>query len=225
MSGKNFVGDFIGYEPYSQTNISGIDYNYNNLGHRCQNVDDIDLNNYILFTGCSHTEGYGLPLEKSYPFLTSKKLGLDYYNLALSGTGFDVVFHNLMIWVQIYKKPKCLVIQYPNSARFSIIKENNIQQVGSWTTDNKLQSFLIDGEESGFFGFRNKSYIKILEKIVDNPIIKLSFDNIIPIDKAATLIRKMDYAIDNLHFGPVTHMNVADIVSDKYINARNNNLT
>jgi hypothetical protein len=44
-----------------------ISYKRNSLGHRCNDADKIDLNNYILFTGCSHTEGVGLELEKTYP--------------------------------------------------------------------------------------------------------------------------------------------------------------
>jgi DNA polymerase III alpha subunit len=53
-------------------------------------IEDIDLNNYILFIGCSHTEGIGLELQTTYPYLVSEELKCDYYNLGLGGTGIDV---------------------------------------------------------------------------------------------------------------------------------------
>ena len=64
------------------------DENNNFTGERAQ---EIILNNYILFTGCSHTKGVGLALEDTYPYLLAQKLNCDYYNLALGGTGQDVM--------------------------------------------------------------------------------------------------------------------------------------
>ena len=60
---------------YYRSNI--ISYDRNSNGHRCKNIDEIDLNNYILFIGCSHTEGIGLKLEDTYPYLLSNKLECD----------------------------------------------------------------------------------------------------------------------------------------------------
>ena len=58
-----------------------ITYQYNEYGHRCKSIHDIDLDNYILFAGCSHTEGVGLELETTFPYLVSNQLGNDYYNM------------------------------------------------------------------------------------------------------------------------------------------------
>ena len=57
-----------------------IYYKWNSTGHRCKEISDIDLSNYILTIGCSHTVGVGLELEKSYPYVLLD-LG---YNIDLS---------------------------------------------------------------------------------------------------------------------------------------------
>ena len=70
-----FNENFIGYQPNVTVKFSGgdqelfyeqnlidqpddwyyrstdITYEYNSLGHRCKNIEDIDLDNYLLFSG------------------------------------------------------------------------------------------------------------------------------------------------------------------------------
>jgi hypothetical protein len=175
-----FNKDFIGYpSPGTVSKFSGSDneklfmhnlkkqpdewyyrncsitYEFNNLGHRCKNIDDIDLDNYILFTGCSHTEGIGLELEKTFPYLTAKSLGMDYYNLALGGTGIDVMTHNLMMWIHtVQKLPKALIILWPQTARYARLqKDTNLLRVelplGNESTDS--EKFIVIGDRINFF--------------------------------------------------------------------------
>ena len=81
---KNFIGNnmpnktvnFLGFTDSEERYLESIKtqpndwyykdrsftYSYNEYGHRSKNISDIDLDNYILFTGCSHTEGVGLEL-------------------------------------------------------------------------------------------------------------------------------------------------------------------
>ena len=72
--------------------------------------EDIDLDNYILVIGCSQTEGIGLKIEDTYPYLLSKNLNCDYYNLGICGTGIDVLNYNLVTWFTKIKKPPKLLI-------------------------------------------------------------------------------------------------------------------
>ena len=85
-----------------------ITYDINRLGFRFKQPEHIDFDNYILFTGCSHTEGVGLELEKSFPYLISTHYKMDYVNLAASGTGIDILEYNLLTWLSKYKKPKLI---------------------------------------------------------------------------------------------------------------------
>jgi hypothetical protein len=192
--------DFLGYHPnvenlksqpadwYYRTNK--ISYVRNSNGHRCKEITDIDLDNYILYTGCSHTEGIGLKLEDTYPYLLSQKLKCDYYNLSIGGTGIDAVNYNLSMWfAKIKKPPKLLILQWPNVTR-AITKyfenPNNLipdpwHNCGAWLVDdtnNKMHkevgNFLMSGDDIGFF----KS-LRILTKtlaynMVTCPILELS---------------------------------------------------
>jgi len=119
-------------------NNTEILYDYNNLGHRCKNFEDLDQDNYILFIGCSHTMGVGLELEKTYPYLLSEKLKMDYYNLAVPATGNDVLEYNLLTWIfKINKKPKLIVVQWPDQSRFMEYDElrKRALECGAWNTD------------------------------------------------------------------------------------------
>jgi hypothetical protein len=130
-----------------------ITYTFNNQGHRCRNFEDIDKNNYILYTGCSHTMGTGLELEKTYPYLLSKELGMDYYNLAMPATGMDIVEYNLLLWLfKVPKKPKLVVIQWPDHSRFAEYDSlrNNILARGSWQQlDNNYLALIANAEDTG----------------------------------------------------------------------------
>ena len=48
-----------------------VTYNINENGHRSKKISDLDLDNYLLVTGCSITEGVGL--EESKASLTSSR--------------------------------------------------------------------------------------------------------------------------------------------------------
>ena len=103
---------------YYRTNQ--ISYVRNKNGHRCKNIEDIDLNNYILTIGCSHTEGIGLKLEDTYPYLLSQMMNCDYYNLGIGGIGIDILNYNLVTWFsKIKNPPKLLVVQWPHRARIN----------------------------------------------------------------------------------------------------------
>lgn len=231
--------DFIGYEPlehnvlfsgsdteelynqhlkskspnwYYRTNQ--VSYIRNSNGHRCKEIKDIDLNNYILYAGCSHTEGIGLELENTYPYLLSKSLNCDYYNLSVGGSGIDVILHNLIVWFGIVKhKPKLVIIQWPYWARYSrfsnepkseTIHNNPITVVGGFADPT-----LMEGEGVHYFKtIEHLARIKI-KHIIDVPIINVGLsyypsfitDDFVIFDHA-------DNARD-FHNGITSHKNLA----------------
>jgi len=131
-----------------------ITYKFNRYGHRCENPEDIDLDNYILFAGCSHTEGVGLELEKTYPYLVSKEFNCDYYNLGMGGTGPDTLIHNLTVWLNTFKKPKAIVVQWPFWGRHILMnfpQHDSLRAVGPWSQDNDSLSFILAGERVNYF--------------------------------------------------------------------------
>ena len=181
-----------------------ITYEFNNLGHRCKNVDDINLDNYILFTGCSHTEGIGLELEKTFPYLTANSLGMDYYNLALGGSGIDVMTHNLMMWIHtVHKLPKALVIMWPETTRYSLLQKNpNLLslEVPKNTTSANSENFMVTGNIINFFETVRCMSKKIINAAYTCKTIHLDTD----------ILAGQDRARDLNHAGILQNHSVAD---------------
>lgn len=178
-----------------------ITYHRNSLGHRCKNIEDLDTSNYILFAGCSHTEGIGLELETSYPYILSKKLNCDYYNLSVGGTGNDVIAHNILAWVASVKpKPKALVIQWTADSRFITIDNDKLICSGAWVNDRTTTEFLTLGMELNYFNSQRKLHEKLIQASVDCPI---HYVNAFPSWDAGL-------ARDRMHYGKDTHQKQAD---------------
>jgi hypothetical protein len=155
-----------------------ITYSYNNYGHRCKNFKDIDQDNYILFIGCSHTMGVGLELDKTYPHLLSKKLQMDYYNLAIPATGIDIVEYNLLTWFfKQQKKPKLVVIQWPDHSRFVEYdaERHNVIEHGTWDNEPDYVSFIVNAEDTGMYYARKAMTTKLLKNIIDVPMVLFNF--------------------------------------------------
>lgn len=200
---------------------------YNDLGHRCKSISDIDTNNYILFAGCSHTEGAGLSTEDSFPYVTSQLLNSDYYNLGVGGSGCDVMMYNLLMWLNKYEhKPKLLVIQWPFHLRYARqLNENDVQTEGSWSKDIYLD-FMLNGDRVGYFSLRTKLYMKLLENI-KIPQIYISFSEYNRHVENYINFQQLDNASDGQHLGPKSHKLLAERIveyynqnADKYLNAK-----
>lgn len=232
--------DFIGYEPEKQNVLfSGSDseelynqnlksksndwyyrtnqvsYIHNSNGHRCKEIKDIDLNNYILYAGCSHTEGIGLELEKTYPYLFSKSLNCDYYNLGVGGSGIDVLLHNLIVWFgSVKQKPKLVVIQWPFWARYArFTKEPTNESLHNTTifaVSGIKDPTLMEGEGVHYFKtIEHLARIKI-KHIIDVPTINIGLDMYKSsiINNDFVIFNQLDSARD-MHLGIESHKNLA----------------
>ena len=181
-----------------------VTYDINNLGHRSKNIEDIDLDNYILFTGCSHTEGIGLELEKTFPYATANSLGIDYYNLALGGSGIDVMTHNLLMWIHTVKKlPKALIIMWPQASRFARLQEDNESlsfELPSCATSVDDEKFIVMGEKINFFETVHLSSKKIINAAYSCKTIHLK----------TTMLSQADTARDLAHAGILSNRYLAD---------------
>lgn len=100
-----------------------IEYRYNSLGFRCDEIDFLD-DDFLLFTGCSFTEGVGLHLEDTYPYIVAEKFKKTYFNLAIGGSGPDIVKDNIIMFLSYMlskdKLPKYIIIQWPDYERLSL---------------------------------------------------------------------------------------------------------
>lgn len=186
-----------------------ITYDYNENGHRCKNISEIDLDNYILFSGCSHTEGTGLELEKTFPYLVSTTLGMDYYNLALGGSGTDVMTYNLVAWINTVKKPpKAVVIVWTYENRFlSILDDNNVELHQVSGPYNDLSRFMALGQQTGYFSSK---------KELSKRMARLCYSESTIIDMDVMDHQKFDFARDLMHSGDMSNKVMAKKILDKF---------
>lgn len=196
-----------------------ISYQYNNLGHRCKNIIDIDLHNYILFVGCSHTEGIGLELEQTYPYLISQQLKVNYYNLGLSSSGLDIFFYNLSSWLIRNPYPICIILQWPDEYRF-VVQNDTVEYLvphGSWDKQDEIKDFILAGDSLEYFQTRKK-YITEYIKHLPIPTVNLSCGRKLNIPNALNF-SALDHARDLKHYGINTHINISSQILEQ-INAR-----
>jgi hypothetical protein len=189
-----------------------ITYDYNNRGHRCKDIENINLENYILFIGCSHTEGIGVRLEDSYPFLVAKELNCDYYNLSMSGTGVDVVEYNLVTWLsKIARKPKYIFVQWPDHSRFvaSYPGYSQLLSHGTWVKDVDAQKFIASSEYTGFIHARKQISYKMIKEIARVPVIDVHFSSLAPYASDCMWLKKIDLGRDMCHTGIKSHQSIA----------------
>lgn len=194
-----------------------ITYSLNDYGHRCKSIQDIDPDNYILFLGCSVTMGIGVELEKSFSYLIAQEKKCDYYNLSLVGTGLDILEHNLVNWFfTIKKKPKYVVLQYPESTRFvsKIPGFSDLLKCGVWLQTEEHKRFIINSDQSGYFLARSKIISNLINTIVDVPSIKINLGGFQKYDNGI-ICKHLDYARDLLHGGNKTNERVAEQVLDQ----------
>lgn len=196
-----------------------ITYKLNSLGHRSKEIEEVDLNNYILFIGCSHTEGMGMELEKTYPYLLSKELNCDYYNLSLCGTGIDVVLHNLTIWFStIAKKPKALIIQWPDFTRtITGSSDTNLETRGLWQQNEDYSRFVDLGIGLQWFDAK-KIMAHYIVKAFNVPTVYFGLHKVIPFNDDTIIEPIIDYARDLGHPGIKSHERFAESIHDYLIN-------
>ena len=100
-----------------------VEYSYNSYGYRTYEFDTIK-ENYVLLSGCSHSEGVGLPLESSYCKLLEKNINMPIINLGAGGSNATFSKKNIMAWIHSKKNlPEFVIVQWPNPYRLSIYTE------------------------------------------------------------------------------------------------------
>lgn len=195
---KKMPQDWV-YRDYKK-----ITYKFNSLGFRCEDISNLDFDNYVLFTGCSHTEGVGLALEDTYPYQVSKKLGCDYFNLAIGGTGIDILEYNLITWfLKHKKKPKYVFIQWPDHSRYTGVFPNydNLIPIGNWYKEPEFKTFIASTEITGNSYAKKVLASRVLRNIIDVPIIDIQFSGLNSFQPYDLIIKIIDFARDRIHSG------------------------
>lgn len=162
-----FYDSFLGHDP-------GIDFN--SLGHRCKELKDLNLQNYILFAGDNISVGLGTAIEETYPHLVAKKLKSDYYNLSIFNGGLDALRYNLITWFTIVKqRPRAVVVscEFLNSL---IVSDQNYSYYDYCKLDDAdVQDLLDAGNMTGFFNARHIFADRQINNLIKTPIYQIVF--------------------------------------------------
>lgn len=203
-----------------------ISYDYNNYGFRCDDFEDYQKHPIrVLFTGCSLTEGIGLPVEHTWAKLFHNKMCEDlgekipYWNIGLGGTGTDHMLRYLY-HVGDLLQPQVIISYLPNVER----RERwDGETFGPWTLlyDRDPGTELMINEELAYYQTtKNLAMINLLLDqwnstmfctLVDQNMRDV-FDNLDNIKVKRSLILRQIYqpARDNLHPGPKPNELFAD---------------
>jgi hypothetical protein len=166
-------------------------YKFNSHGFRCEEFTE---DPGIMFLGCSHTVGIGLPLENVWTTLVSNELNLKMINLGIGGSGSDTAFRLANHYIP-QLKPKVLIHLQSHQARFSLVTKNTIYEF--------LPSIYPKEFEKFYFEWINYEENLILHELKHNLAIETlcNKNNIKYISINVNEFECLDNARDLLHNG------------------------
>lgn len=197
MVNYTFVDNFLGHE---------LGDSFNSNGHRCKELKDLNFHNYVLYAGDNAGVSLDTPLEDTYPYLVSKELKVDYYNLSIFLGGADATKYNLLMWFSKFKqKPKAVIIGCEFVDSFLITDTNESFWKASDYTDPEIKEIHDHGNYTGFFRFKNLCVDTQLKECLNVPLYQLGFKG------HKTLVSKdsMRIPVETTY---IDHKNVASIL-------------
>jgi hypothetical protein len=149
--------------------------NLNSYGHRCKELSDINLHNYILFVGDNICLSYHLPIEETFPYIVSKKLNLDYYNLSIFNGGIDSIKFNLFSWIALIKQPPKAIIFASEFANAILVADSTLTYVKPANyNDEDVMTVMTIGNTAGFHSSR-RAFLSTQVKQLNYPMYQIVF--------------------------------------------------
>ncbi len=185
-------------------NETGTDLNSN--GHRCKEIkevlgDDLQFSKYFLILGDNACLHMHKPIEETWPYLLSKQINYQYYNLAIMNGGLECVRHNLFNWLHVYSKPKMIYMSCEWANNF----------LGVDYDDETTQEASKLADEAGYWIGRRRMFSMLLDQI-DVPIYLIMGPNDEYIARTDSInVLELDHSDDE---------NVAQNVSEGFLQAR-----
>lgn len=203
---KYYLHDgFLGHEPNGE---------YNSLGHRCREISEINLQNYILFACENLGTSLDLPLEKTFPYILAEKLNTDYYNLSLFRGGVDSVKFNLLSWLsRIKQKPRAIVISCEFINSFLVTELNSDTFSPCEYDDESIKDLFHYGNYTGYFNFKNELIQYQINSLVNLPIYQIIYKDRSPILTKNTI----DILVDNTQ---PDHVELASKIETHFLNIK-----
>lgn len=169
---------------------------YNSLGHRCKELSELNLQNYILFACENLGTSLDLPIEKTFPHILSKNLKVDYYNLSIFRGGIDSIKFNLISWFsKIKNKPRAVVISCEFINSFLVSHQNDDKFYPCEYDDEDIRSLFHHGNYTGYFEMKNLLVEIEIQSHLNVPIYQIVYQDREPILKT----KSFDIIVDSIH--------------------------
>ena len=180
----------------------GFTYKFNSHGFRS---DEFSNEPSILFLGCSHTTGIGMPAEDTWPRIVSSKLGLKCFNLGIGASSNDTAFRLAHHYIPVIK-PEIVVWLSTDISRIELhTLDGNVEPHGVWTENGGyfLNHWLTNplNSESNFL--KNSLAIEHICKSSDVKFLH---------KKIYDCMHNLDLARDLMHYGKKSHLACANSI-------------
>jgi hypothetical protein len=127
---------------WDSDNSELVKYKFNDYGYRSSyDYKSLMDSNKIICIGCSFTEGIGLDIEETWPYLLSQKIGLPYLNLGIAGGSDGYVMWQIMNVIK-YIQTEHIFVLSPPSGRFFELSDTNFESRQSWDAET-INSFTL----------------------------------------------------------------------------------
>lgn len=173
-----------------------VEFNFNSYGYRTHEFDK-SLNDYILISGCSLTEGHGLSLNQTWGKKLESQLNKTVINLAKCGSNAEFVGQNLINWINSdFNKPQAVIVQWPDPYRLTHWSKSSAYFVLNQLSDDLYKTKLKQGEEHFYLPWI-KSVIELDAKCksVNIPLLHLCFQTPDVIDPVVEILKQYDINI------------------------------
>lgn len=179
-----FVNGFLGNDH---------DTMYNTHGHRCIEPSEVNTRNHFLIVGDHAGLCLDKPIEETFPYILSKKLNINYYNLCVFNGGVDAIKFNLFSWLSKHEEPKFIIFacEFANAVMISDNAFNFIEPAD--LNDPLICDLNHHANHCGFFLGRNQLFDTLMTSLVKVPTYQLVWKN-----KTRLLHKSNDVRSDNL---------------------------
>lgn len=179
---------------WDSDNSGLVEYQFNDYGYRCpydyKSLLDTDK---IVCIGCSFTEGIGLDIEQTWPYLLSQHIGLPYINLGKAGGSDGYVVWQIMNVIKNIQSKNIFVL-IPPTGRFFELTDTTFESRQAWDVETPTTSY------SNFYELNSF----VLTTICDR--YKIPYINSLEFSPGQTWSK----AKDNQHFGSDYHIKIAE---------------
>jgi len=201
-----FVDGLLGHDP---------DNIYNSHGHRCKELSELNLRNYILFVGDNAGLQLNKPIEETLPYLTAKELAVDYYNLCIFNGGSDAIKFNLFSWLFKFPKPKAIIIASEFFNSLLISDQNHSFIDAADLSDDMVTDAINAANNNGFFNGRRYMLDTLISNSIQIPIYQLSIKDKIKV--LSEIAVDIDY---DLNSPQITASKLASEINKVYAKAK-----